>query len=115
MGPANLAFSENWSSFSDITVCNVKNLINMQKDLNNEIGYQIRNTIIRTKNLLTKIDFLYNNSQNHTLIPWYLVLFYTFSHFFHTNKNTKYTAKICTTTYIRSYKEVHINIFVLHS
>ena len=58
MGPANLAFSENWSSFSDITVCNVKNLINMQKDLNNEIGYQIRNTIIRTKNLLTKIDFI---------------------------------------------------------
>ena len=74
MAPANLAFSENWSSFSEnITLWDVKNLTNMQKDLNNELGYQIRNTLLhnRTKNLLTKIDSLLNNPQNNTRIPWY--------------------------------------------
>ena len=74
MAPANLAFSENWSSFTDnITVWDVKNLMNMQKDLNNEMGYQIRDTLLhnRTKNLLTKIDSLLHNPQNDTIIPWY--------------------------------------------
>ena len=74
MPPASLAFSTIWSGFSENqTRWDLKNIKNIQKDLENEIGWQIRNTFLhnKTKNLLKKIKNLADYPLNTTVPFWF--------------------------------------------
>lgn len=72
--PANLAFSSIWSDLSNKTNWIISNLTKTQMELENEIGYQIRNTFLhnKTNKLLEKVKTLLNEPIVSTdNVPWY--------------------------------------------
>ena len=76
MAPANLAFSNIWTNISTKnTLWNKTNLDQMERDLKNELSFQIRNTFLhnKTKHLIMEVENLLQKPIEK-ISPWWLPL-----------------------------------------